>query len=1227
MHPRDYEDVLKNYKKTRDKLQTYIDCVSSSFGNTGITVYEVLGNAIAATPTLQTLLDDVRKLPIAAPARIDKSAIADIVSACDNLEAAWNDAKQNRDFWMGIGISNIDPFSADEILQNAKGSSEKWQIAHEKRLSLSTLGISKGSDMGYLTQLQTALRTVPEQIALIDMKLVARLKSEKNIAELRAYLGAVEEAQKVKAAYDTIFFESLQADLGRRIEETEAICRTNDLLRISTSELDRKIEKTEQLINELSDGVSLCEEILNQLREASEIKIQYLLQACKLATQSERDVLSVRDRKYEKPETREFLKKYQAEAASLKQRQKLVREVFDIDACPDIDEIEEHSKILLNASIFSFFTVKYHSSKKFYKSIALDGKWHRKDAIKKMRSLLAYLKGNRAFSNDAAIKALLGNNYDGMNTNFDLFEKLLNFYEDIDNGLRGLSDPYLREFMCTAEIESIFSLPQVDPGHVLNNFKSKTPASIREDLLKLRKKYESLKTASVALESLIPLFKVPEAFDVQELKKEAADIKTFQAHWLELNSSQEIRVMLGDYFKGALTDRELIEPSLKVAECAVLLKGHDVSYLEAIEKRAIPQYLEIIERVINTTAEAEGSLEALAALVQCGLDFLKRGQTFAELAKHLHEAAEDKAGLIAYSSVALCSNEIKALGYEKILLKLSTQTDFHIGLADKIGALICQAMAREVYASHGEVLSSYNGVMLDNLRKKLASLDREIMTLSQKYLRSKLIREANLSTGSRSGKRSEWTDMALLNHEITKKGRYIPVRDMTSRAGAALMEIKPCWMLSPLAVAQYIKKGQAGFDLVIIDEASQMTPEDAVGALARGEQAMVVGDTNQLPPMSFFQKHFEEDDDDDAEVLTEESILEMSNAILRPARRLKWHYRSRDESLIAFSNKYIYDNELVIFPSPTIKNPDMGVSLESVKGLYSKGTNPEEAKVMIDAAVNFMRNNPQKSLGVVVLNQKQRDLLLEEFNFVLANDSSVQRYVDSWENTNDGLEQFFIKNLENVQGDERDAIFIGTVYGPEKEGAPVMQRFGPINGVTGKRRLNVLFTRAKQRIVTFSSMTGSDIRADDSNVGVSMLKKWLEYSATGTLLTDDILQNRREPDSMFEQYVINQLKTIGCEVTPQVGIAGYFIDIGISHPQWPHGYIMGVECDGATYHSSKSARDRDRLREEVLRGLGWHLHRIWSTDWFDDPIKQTQRLRQAVEDRLEELQQEMASPQ
>ena len=302
-----------------------------------------------------------------------------------------------------------------------------------------------------------------------------------------------------------------------------------------------------------------------------------------------------------------------------------------------------------------------------------------------------------------------------------------------------------------------------------------------------------------------------------------------------------------------------------------------------------------------------------------------------------------------------------------------------------------------------------------------------------------------------------------------------------------------------------------------------MPPESAIGALVRSQQAMIVGDTNQLPPTSFFQKIMDDEEADEDETVLDESILELANLTFSPKRRLRWHYRSRHSSLIKFSNHYVYDNNLIVFPSADEEREGMGVSSIFVDGTYKSGINSIEATRMIEAALEFMKNNPGRSLGLVTLNQKQRDLLIEKFEFAKLSNASAREYVERWQSQNDGLETFFIKNLENVQGDERDVIFIGTVYGPAELGGRTAQRFGPINGIAGKRRLNVLFSRAKQQIVTFTSMREADVLADEfQNPGAYLLKCWLEFSHTGRLETG-VLTNR-ETASDFEDYVMSKLK-------------------------------------------------------------------------------------------------------
>jgi superfamily I DNA and/or RNA helicase len=421
--------------------------------------------------------------------------------------------------------------------------------------------------------------------------------------------------------------------------------------------------------------------------------------------------------------------------------------------------------------------------------------------------------------------------------------------------------------------------------------------------------------------------------------------------------------------------------------------------------------------------------------------------------------------------------------------------------------------------------------------------------------------------------------------------------------------------MSPMSVAQFLDPGGVHFDLVVMDEASQIRPEDALGAIVRGRQIVVVGDPKQLPPTSFFEKvDRDESSDEDSEeadihdLTSQESILDLARGPYQPVRQLRWHYRSQHESLIAFSNHEFYDASLIIFPSPKGEDPDYGVRYVAVDGVYEAGLNRSEAEAVTKAAQEFMKHFPKRSLGIVAMNKPQQELIQKMMDELCASDAEAEGYRLRWENT---LNSVFVKNLENVQGDERDVIFISTVYGKDGAGN-FFQRLGPINGAHGHRRLNVLFTRAKQQVCLFTSMRASDLRVEAATRwGVKALKNYLAYAQTGHLDAGEL--SGREPDSEFERWVMEMLQEAGYEVVPQLGVAGYFIDLAVRHPDQRGAFILGIECDGAMYHSARSVRDRDRLRQEVLERLSWKIYRIWSTDWFRNPRAEFQRLTTALD--------------
>ena len=538
-------------------------------------------------------------------------------------------------------------------------------------------------------------------------------------------------------------------------------------------------------------------------------------------------------------------------------------------------------------------------------------------------------------------------------------------------------------------------------------------------------------------------------------------------------------------------------------------------------------------------------------------------------------------------------------------------------LRDAYEWAVNRSLATEVYRRHPLLIELDVGQLADH-----RAAFRKLEELLQELERNRIAYELHtrpVDQGVSFGKPGDFTEKALIQRQLSLQRSSVSLRQLIRRAGTALRQLKPCFMMSPTTVAELLPRERDLFDIVVIDEASQMLPCDALGSIGRGRQAVIVGDPKQLPPSTYFQGGTVasmEDDDDDMLASLVESILDLSLSAWQPPRYLQWHYRSRHSSLIQFSNARFYENRLIVFPGPDEEREDSGIRFHHVaEGLSQGGLNPLEAERIVGAACAFMEDpgNRDLSLAIVAMNQRQRDRINEMMDSEAARNSAVARYRGCWRGT---LYPFIVRNLEMVQGDERDAIYISTVYGRETPGGPVMRRFGPITHEGGARRLNVLFSRARQRMEVFSSMEANDIAVGPGiSEGVRVLRDYLEYAATGRIETGTHTGKRAE--SPFEEHVLERLKERGLDVEPQVGVAGYRVDLGIRHPGYPHGYFLGVECDGRTYHSAQSVRDRDRLREEVLRGLGWDIYRIWSTDWFQDADRELNKLIGYIEERIE----------
>jgi very-short-patch-repair endonuclease len=582
-----------------------------------------------------------------------------------------------------------------------------------------------------------------------------------------------------------------------------------------------------------------------------------------------------------------------------------------------------------------------------------------------------------------------------------------------------------------------------------------------------------------------------------------------------------------------------------------------------------------------------------------------------EMAKQLSQLAADEEGARLAAGLLLYSRKLNDEGCELFVQMGLSGVVMPTALSDLYELQVVRALLDRYLGSTGAELGNLGSLTVDAARKSFVRIDKALHDLEAKAIVTKRLQDKS-PRGVDYGPKSNWTEQSLLDSELSLKQPRTPIRDLTYRAGAALQALKPVWMMSPASAAQYIRAGGLSFDLLVVDEASQMRPEYAISSILRGQQFVVVGDTNQLPPTDVFAASTDSDDDGLDEKgeggiagmkVDTESILDLAIERFRDRRRLKWHYRSQHESLIQFSNRRFYDRDLVVFPSPTTEDELLGVKHTFVQGaVYDASINQKEAEAVIDEVVGLMRSYPQYSIGIATMNAKQAELIQAEFDRLILESSDIRRYVESHSG---GIEEFFIKNLENVQGDERDIIIISTVYGPGKDGV-VMQRFGLMNREVGWRRLNVLVTRAKLSTRLVTSLRSSDIKiTPTTSRGPIALQAYLTYAETGAQYDD---ASGGVADSDFEVFVGDALRAAGYDVVPQVGVEGFRIDLGVRHKDYPLGFIAGIECDGASYHSGMSVRDRDRIRQTVLEGLGWNIYRIWSTDWFQDPGRETAKL-------------------
>lgn len=690
------------------------------------------------------------------------------------------------------------------------------------------------------------------------------------------------------------------------------------------------------------------------------------------------------------------------------------------------------------------------------------------------------------------------------------------------------------------------------------------------------------------------------AIAFEELQKAESALAAFGSEQADL---------LGPAFRGMGTDWDDVLARLTYArEIMRLTSGRPPETLIALVSSEKPQVSERapLDRALRAYEATRNAVTARFSTGTSARTDAFDAASFAELEVKLAAMRTSLATIDGALAVARAEEELRAAGFLRNVAALFdpnlSAREFRNGIRRSILQAWVDAQATKV-----PVLQRFDGRRQDELVK-------EFRTLEKRFLRSGpariLDRVGDRTTDGNGG------EVGLIRREAAKRRKHIPLRKLFAQAYTVIPKLKPCLLMSPLSVAQFLKDSPIHFDLVVFDEASQIFTEDAIGAVMRGSQLVVAGDEKQLPPTSFFQasqvddSDGDDEDEDSAEQPDYESVLAACSTVL-PQKMLRWHYRSRHEGLIAFSNARFYDSRLVTFPTADDAEGQLGVRWVHVSdGIYDRGksrTNTREAMRIVDLVVEHWRNHPDESLGVVTLSQAQMDRVDDLLQERIKGEPELEAFY-----AQEGDERFFVKNLENVQGDERDHIILGIGYGKDNRGI-LTTGFGPLNRVGGERRLNVAITRAKRRLTAVASFRYSELQVTaSSRPGVLQLQKFLEFAERGQDALETSNVGSGEAESPLEESVAAFLREKGFDVELQVGCSGFRIDLGVRDPARPGRFALGVECDGATYHSAATVRDRDRLRQSVLEGHGWRIHRIWGPDWVRRRTTEEARLLEAV---------------
>lgn len=1223
----------KQLLQARNELIAYSKILSERVGPEELPLYDLPWRVERLR---QELPDEIDEIDFAVAGDISYEQFIALKNQLNDLGSEWSAIPDDaRNAWAGYLPTNYNEKNA-QVIKNANESI----ISALKSIGgflYETNTQGKAPMLFEAGRLLELVKTPPEQTVKVipiglDSRIIYRVVLNNVLEDYQSLLNDIGEYLKVVGKVNETFdYSDKQSEHYAHLLQLHSKKLANIALAssVSVNELKGQVEEFNRCINcleSLSVDSVYVTDILNRVARNVDDYTQIAKEAADLVGGPVE--LSLHgNTNHAKSSIKNYLEQAKLKYANLQKRSEELS-VFVVSRVKDSDEIDEIKRIIegKTGSFFAIFNSDYRKAKKRVKQILASPKGFEKSEIfiDKLALLYALCKEIEEYGNSADFKAVLGGLFVGMATDWKKLDALVSFSQSlrekvgIDNASMVLSD-WDAHVDKTSELKdrvsrSLETISKFNHSHPFPETMWQRP--VVEIANTLRPWSEKIQAANDSLcqpwcRSTTTLEQAQQATVLYKKANERESaIEILPGFSLILNSQWGRSAT--DYQKLNKINEWIVDSLTKPGMHINILMWAFVSEDELDTER----YTKLHAKIAPFSEAWRTGLGVLNQQGEVNESLWMGGKTqdIEGLDDKLQGANDTIASLPLMKRWAHTSESVAKKGFGIIADRVME----NVLRGDQCGKAYEYCLYKSIYdqkISVNETLAEFSETRYQNTRDRFAELDREIMNINAKQIAAKLT-SVPVPTGIGSGPTGGYTNKRLLVHEANKKSRHIPIRQLIKRSSKALKALKPCFLMSPISVAQYLAPGDINFDLVVMDEASQLRPEDALGAIARADKSIIVGDPKQLPPASFFDTSASDDDDEE-----EATVIDDTEAILDvclkqfPYRRLRWHYRSQHESLIQFSNEQFYDGDLIVFPSPKREVREYGVHYNYIDNpSYKKGRNRREAEVVVENIIHHFYRHAKKSLGVAVFNKAQA----EEISLLLDKARQKDPAVDELISGQEHEEPLFIKNLENVQGDERDVIFISTTYGPEQAGGPVAQRFGPINSDLGWRRLNVIATRAKQRVEVFTSMRPTDINiSENARRGVRSLRDYLDYAYSGKVPERGIATGKA-PDSAFEVAVMRLITNLGYQCDPQVGVAGFYIDIGVRNPDRPGEYVLGIECDGATYHSSVSVRDRDRLRQEILERKGWFIHRIWSTNWFRARSTEIDRLKRVIEAKLEE---------